>query len=294
MDYFLALTVSGLLSGAVYALVGVAFVVVYRASGVLNFSLGEWVSVGARTAAAGIHGAGLPLAGAFLLALAVLAALALAFNRIVLHPLIGRPVVAAVMATLALGVFMRGGAALGIGDLPASIPFPLTAELWWWGDVPVPPARMLASGVAVLLVLAVMAFFRVSRAGLAIRAIADDPQAAAVAGMSAGRYLALAWLLSAGLCAAGGVLWTIDGMGGFGMGLVLAKVLPVVVIGGLTSFAGAFVGAIAVGLAESLAAGYLDPWLGVSSASVVAVVMVIVMLSIRPTGLFGARAVQRV
>lgn len=294
MDYFLALAVSGLLSGAVYALVGVAFVVVYRASSVLNFSLGEWVSLGARTTAAGVHGLGLPLAGALFLAAAVLATLALAFNRIVLHPLIGRPVVAAVMATLALGVFMRGGSALSLGALPASIPFPLTDEVWWWGDVPVPPARLLASGVAILLVLAVMAFFRLSRAGLAIRAVADDAQAAAVVGIGATRYLALAWLLSAGLCVAGGVLWTIDGMGGFGMGLVLAKVLPVVVIGGLTSFAGALVGAVAVGLAESLVAGYVDPWLGVGSASTVAAAMVILMLWLRPAGLFGARAVQRV
>ncbi len=294
MDYFLALAVSGLLSGAVYALVGVAFVVVYRASGVLNFSLGEWVSIGARTTAAGIHGAGLPLVAALAIALAVLAALAVAFNRIVIRPLVGRSVVAVVMATLALGVFMRGGAALSIGDLPATIPFPLTADLWWWGDVPIPPARVLASGVAILLALAVMGFFRFSRAGVAIRAIADDPQAAAAAGVSVTRYLTLAWLISAGLCAAGGVLWSIDGLGGFGMGLVLAKVLPVVVIGGLTSFAGAFVGAIAVGLAETMAAGYVDPWLGTSTASVVAVALVLLTLWLRPAGLFGAPAVERV
>jgi len=294
MDYFLALAVGGLLSGAVYALVGVAFVVVYRASGVLNFSLGEWVSIGARTVAAGMHGAGLPLFLALAAALAVLGVLAAAFNRIVLRPLIGRPVVAVVMATLALGAFMRGGAILAIGDLPADIPFPLTDDLWWWGDVPIPPARLLASGVAIALVLAVMAFFRFSRAGIAIRAIADDPQAATVVGMSVTRYLTVSWILSAGLCAAGGVLWTIDGLGGFGMGLVLMKVLPVVVIGGLTSFGGALVGAMAIGLAENLVAGYVDPWLGTSAASVVAVVLVLVTLWLRPAGLFGATAVQRV
>ena len=294
MDYFLALIVSGLLSGAVYALVGVAFVVVYRASSVLNFSLGEWLSIGARTTAAGVHGAGLPLVGAFAMALALMAGLAVMFSNRILRPLIGRPLVAVVMATLALGVFMRGGAALVLGDLPADIPFPLADRLWWWGDIPIPPARVLASGVAIVLVLSVMAVFRYTRAGIAIRAIADDPQAAAVTGISVPRYLALTWAMSAMLCAAAGVLWSIDGLGGFGMGLVLVKVLPVVVIGGLTSFGGALVGAILVGLAENWAAGYIDPLIGTGSAGVIAAVIVIVMLWVRPTGLFGTRTVQRV
>jgi branched-chain amino acid transport system permease protein len=295
MDYFLALTVSGLLSGAVYALVGVAFIVVYRASGVLNFSVGEWVNLGARTSAASMHGIGLPLAGALVVGLTVMAVLAIGFTRIVIRPLIGRPLIAMVMTTLALGVFLRGGSVLALGGLPTNIPFPLTDTLWWWGDIPIPPARVLASGVSIVLVLGVIAIFRFTRAGIAIRAISDDPQAATAMGMSVPRYLALAWIISASLCVAGGVLWSIDGLGGFGMGLVLAKVLPVVVIGGLTSFGGAFAGAILVALAENWASGYLDPLIGVTgTGSVIAAVMVIGTLWLRPAGLFGARLVQRV
>lgn len=296
MDYFLALLVSGLLSGAVYALIGVAFVVVYRASAVLNFSLGEWVNLGARVTGAGIHAAGLPLLVALAAAVGLLSLLAVVFNWLVVRWLIGRPIVAVVMATLALGVFMRGGTTLTLGGLPATVPFPLVDQLWWFGTVAVPPSRLLASAVAVLLVVAVMLFFRFSRAGIAIRAIADDPQAATVMGMSVPRYLTLAWIISGALSVAGGVLWSIDGMGGFGMGLVLAKVLPVVVIGGLTSFAGAFVGAMIVGVAENMASGYLDPMLGTGGGTggVIAAVLVIVMLWVRPAGLFGATAVVRV
>ena len=249
MDYFLALTVSGLLSGAVYALVGVAFVVVYRASAVLNFSLGEWVSLGARTTAAGMHAGGLPLPGGLGLAIVVMIALAIAFNRLVIRPLIGRPIVAVVMATLALGIFMRGGSNLTLSNLPSSIPFPLTDTLWWWGDIPIPPARVLASGVAIVLVLAVMALFRFSRIGIAIRAIADDPQAATVMGMSVTRHLAFTWAISAVLCVAGGVLWSIDGLG---------------------------------------------PWIGTGSGGMIAASLVILMLWVRPTGLFGAKVVARV
>jgi branched-chain amino acid transport system permease protein len=168
MDYFLTLIVGGLLSGAVYALVGMAFVVVYRASSVLNFSLGEWVSLGARLTGIGVQVGGLPLLAAVAGALAALSVLATVFNRVVVQRLVGRPITAVVMATLALGVLMRAGSSLFLGGMPSEIPFPMTNDLWWWGEIPIPPARLMASGIAILLVLAVMVFFRYSRAGIAI------------------------------------------------------------------------------------------------------------------------------
>lgn len=294
MDYFLPLLASGLLSGAVYALVGAAFVVVYRASTVLNFSLGEWVSLGARLTGVGVQAAGLPVPAAILAALALLTGIAALFNRVVVRRLQGRPVIAIVMATLALGVLMQAGARATLGRLPSTIPFPLAGEYWVLGPLVLPPSRLIASGTAILLLLLTIAFFRKTRAGLAIRAIADDGVAAVGMGISPVAYLTLAWAISGALAVAGGVLWSIDGLGGFSMVLVLAKVLPVVVIGGLTSFAGAFVGAIAVGVAESLSAGYLDPILGPGFSGVVAAILVITMLCIRPNGLFGARPVARV
>jgi len=294
MDYFLALIVSGLLSGPVYAVVGLALVVVYRASGVLNFSLGEWVGIGARVSGVGVAGMGLPLLIAALAAGAVMAILARLFSFVVVKRLLGRPVIAIVMATLALGVLMQGGSAIALRGLPQELPPLFDDAVWRIGDIPAPPARLLASAVAILLALAVMAFFRFSRAGVALRAIADDPGAAAGVGVDAPRYLALAWMISAGLAVAGGVLWSIDGLGGFGMALVLAKVLPVAVIGGLSSFGGVFVGAAAVGLAESLAAGYLDPLIGAGSSALVGSALVIAMLWARPTGIFGQGRIERV
>jgi len=294
MDYFLTLIIGGLLSGAVYALVGMAFVVVYRASSVLNFSLGEWVSLGARLTGIGVQVGGLPILAAVAGALGALSLLAIAFNRIVIRRLIGRPVTAIVMATLALGILMRAVSSLSLGGLPNEIPFPMTGEVWWWGEIPIPPARLMASGIAILLVFAVIAFFRFSRAGVAIRAIADDPQAATGVGISVTRYLAMAWGISAGLAVAGGVLWSIDGLGGFGMALILAKVLPVVVIGGLTSFPGAIIGAALVGVLENLAAGYLDPIIGTGSGGLISGILVIGVLWIRPTGILGARQAVRV
>lgn len=294
LDYFLTLLVGGLLSGPVYALVGAALVVVYRASAVLNFSLGEWVSLGARTTGVAMQTTGLPFAPAVLAAVAAMAALAIAFNRIVVARLIGRPVVAVVMATLALGVLMQGGAALTLRGLPSAIPFPLADQYWEVGGIPLPPARLLASGTALVLIGLLMAYFRFSRGGVAIRAVADDTQAASASGIDVRRTLSLAWAISAALAVAGGALWSVDGLGGFGMALVLAKVLPVVVIGGLTSFAGAFIGAIIVGLAETMSAGYLDPYVGSGVSGAITAALVIVTLWLRPAGLFGERAVARV
>ena len=163
-----------------------------------------------------------------------------------------------------------------------------------WQSIVVPLPRLLASVSALMLVGCVMVFFRWTRAGIAIRAVADDRLAAEGAGISTQYHLTLVWIIAAFLCAASGVLWSLDGLGGFSMGLVLIKVLPVVVIGGLTSFAGALVGALIVGLGESYAAGYVDPLLGTGSAGLVAALMVIAMLWVRPNGLFGAASVQRI
>jgi len=294
MDYFFALLMSGLLSGPVYAIVGLALVVVYRASAVLNLSLGEWVGLGARLSGVGAQAAGLPLPAAVAAAAALLAVLSASFSRLVVRHLLGRPVVAAVMATLALAVLMQGAGALLLRGLPAEIPAPFGYEAWFLFGAPLPPSRIFASGVAVLLALAVIAFFRFSRVGVALRAVADDAAAAMAAGVDTGACLAIAWAISAALAVAGGVLWSLDGLGGFGMSLVLAKVLPVAVIGGLASFAGVFVGATAVGLAESFAAGYLDPVIGAGSGGLVGAGLVILMLWMRPTGVFGGARVERV
>jgi len=153
MDYFLALVMNGLLSGSVYALVGMAFVVVYRASTVLNFSLGEWVSLGTKATGVSVQVLGLPILPAAAAAIGAVIGLAIAFNRIVIRKLIGRPVVAVVMATLALGVLMRAGSALTLTGLPSAIPVPFEDALWVWGAVIVPPSRVLSSGVAILLVV---------------------------------------------------------------------------------------------------------------------------------------------
>jgi len=294
MDYFLALVIGGLLSAPIYAVIAVAFVTVFRAAATFNFSLGEWVSLGGRLTGVGTATVGLPVWAAIPAAIAAMTALAALFNRLVIRKLTGQQVVAAAMATLALAALMQAGATLTLKGLPAAIPAPFANEVIWVADAPVPLTRLVAALAALAAVFAAFAFFRYSRKGVAMRAVSDDPTAAAAAGIDVTAILTLAWAISGALAVVGGVLWSMEGLGGFGMGLTLAKVLPAVVIGGLTSFGGALVGALLVGLVESLAAGYLDPMVGAGSGHLMAALLVPLTLAIRPTGLFGDRAVARV
>ena len=294
MRFFLALLVDGALAGIVYALVAVAFVIVYKASRVINFSLGEWVMLGARLTAVGLHQLAWGLGGAAGGACAGMVGFAVVWNRIVLRRLVGKPLIALIMVTLGLGMVMRGGSALAFRGVPATIPLPLAAEpLDVWG-ISIPTAKLLAAGVAIVVIAAVTWFFQRSRIGLAMRAVADDQEAAMATGIDLDRYFSITWALAGVVSVLGGILWTAASGGGFGLVLLGLRVFPIVVIGGLDSLLGCIVGAMATAILESLAGGYLDPIVGAGFSSVTSYLALIVMLYARPTGMFGQRMLERV
>lgn len=287
MTFLAALVVDGMLAGAVYALVALAFVVVYKASRTINFALGEWVMVGARLVAAGLHGLGLGLGAALALGLAGIVALALGFTRVVLRRMVARPLISLIMVTIGLGSVLRGAAALAFAGVPARIPLPLPQEPLDLQGVLVPADRLAAGAIAAVCIAGVTWLFAATRTGIALRALADDPPAAMAVGIDVDRHLAIAWGLMAALCLAAGVLWTSVSGGGFSLILLGLKVFPAVVIGGLDSVAGTIVAAVAIGVLESLAAGYLDPVLGAGFGSVVSYLALVATLCLRPHGLFG-------
>jgi branched-chain amino acid transport system permease protein len=286
--------VDGTLAGAVYALIGLAFVVVYKASRMINFALGEWIMVAVGFVAAGLHALGLGLAGAVAGACAGMIALALLFNGIVLRPLTGRPVISLIMVTLGLGALLRGGALLTLRGLSDRITLPIPAEPLDTFGVVMAPERVVAAAVAGAAITVIAAFFRWSRTGIALRAIADDQQVAASMGIDLSRHLALTWAATGVIAVIAGTLWSVVAGGGVGLVLVGLKVFPAVVIGGLDSIPGTIAGAVFVGVVESLAAGYLDPWLGAGFSSIAPYVALITMLCVRPYGLFGRAGVARV
>ena len=277
-----------------YAPVALAFVVVYKASRMMNFALGEWLMLGSRLVATGLHALGLGLVAAVGFSGAVMAGTALVFSRMVLRRLVGHPLISLIMVTIGVGAAMRGSAAIVFAGIPGGISLPIPADALIIRGVPVAADKLLAAAVSAVTIVAVSVFFRVSRTGVALRAIADDQRAAMTAGIDVQRYFAVTWAMMAILSVLAGTLWTVVSGGGFGVVLLGLKVFPVVILGGLDSIAGTIVGAIIIGVLESVAAGYLDRMMGGGFSNVASYLVLLAALFVRPYGLFGRPDVERV
>jgi branched-chain amino acid transport system permease protein len=293
VSFFVPLVVDGALAGMVYALIALAFVLVYKASRMINFALGEWVMLGARLVATGVHTLGLSLGGGVGLGVAGMVVLAVTFNRSVVRPLVDRPLISLLMVTIGLGILLRGAVALIFSGVPSRIPLPLWDSPTVLG-VSVAPEKLVAAAVAVVCMTAVTWFFRTTRTGLALRAMADDQQTALAVGIDVHRHLGFAWAMAGGLAAVAGTLWSVAAGGGFGLVLLGLKVFPIVVVGGLDSIPGTIISAVGMGVLESLTVGYLDPILGAGFSTVVSYVVLLAVLLIRPYGLLGRPAVERI
>jgi branched-chain amino acid transport system permease protein len=269
-------------------------VLVYKASRVMNFALGEWMMVGALLAAAALRVPALGVTGALAVAGAGMVALALVFERVVLRRLAGRPVIAMLMVTLGLGTLLRGAAAVLFRGVPGAIALPVRRAPVEVHGLAISSERLAAALVAVVAIGVVTALFRWSRTGLALRAIADDEDAAVAVGIDLRRHLAITWSALGVLCVVAGTLWAAVTGGSVGVVVLGLKVFPVVVIGGLDSIPGALVGAILVGVLESVVAGYVDPLVGGGFGTVAAFVVALAVLLARPSGLLGAADVRRV
>jgi len=292
--FFAFLVVDGALAGAIYALVALAFVVVYKASRVINFAVGEWTMVGSRMAAAAAHTLGIGLGGALGAACVAMIGLALFFNRVVLRPLFHRSLLSLIMVTIGVGIFMRGAATVVFAGLPLRIvsPFPLDPLIV--SGLPVAVDKIAAAAIAAAAIAALSWFFNGSRTGLALRAVASDQQVAMAVGIDLHRHFALTWGLVGVLSVLAGTLWSFASGGGFGIELLGLKVFPIVILGGLDSLPGTIIAAFVVGILESLVTGYLDPLVGGGFSHVASYLVLIATLLIRPYGFLGRPDVERV
>ena len=259
----------------------------------INFAVGECVTLASRLVAVGLHGIGLGLGGAVAVGCAGMVAVMAGFNQAVLRHLAGRPVIALIMITIGLAILLRGATTLLLGGIPAglvvAVPAPIVV-----GSVPIAVEKLVAAMIALACVAVVSWTLQRSRIGVALRAIADDQQNAMAVGIDLHRYFGLTWALMGVISVVAGTLWAVVAGGGFGMALVGLKVFPIVIIGGLDSIGGALVGAVLVGVLESLAAGYLDPIVGGGFSNVASYLVLLTLLFIRPHGLFGQPDARRV
>jgi branched-chain amino acid transport system permease protein len=281
------------LAGAIYALIALAFVLVYKASRMINFALGEWIMFGAMLSGLGAHVFGLGTVGSLIFAGLGMIALAAGFCRLVLRRLLVLSAISAIMVTLGLGLVMRGSAAL-FASSSGTLPLPIPSEPLVIARLPVAPEKLVGACVASLCIAAIGVFYRYSRTGLALRAMADDAQAAMSLGINVDHHLLIVWGLTGVISVIAGVLWVLIVGGGFGVALVGLKVFPIVIIGGLDSVSGTIIGALAIGVIESLGAGYLDPSLGGGFGNMVSYLALLAMLSVRPHGLLGRQRIERV
>jgi branched-chain amino acid transport system permease protein len=294
VTFHLTVLVDGALTGALYSPIALSFVIVYRASGMINFALGEWTMLAAVLVAGSLWTLNLGLTASLVAACLGMFAIGLALNRVVLRPLQGRPVIALIMVTLGLGALVRGGAAIVFRDVPRRIPLPISPEPIAVHGVLVSTDKLITALIAVVVVALATWFFRSSRTGLALRAIADDQQIAMAMGIDVHRHFAITWGLVGILSVIAGTLWTFVAGTGFGVVLVGLKVFPIVILGGLDSVAGTLVAAVVVGVLEALAASYLDELLGGGFSNIASYLVLLAMLLARPHGLFGRPAPVRV
>jgi branched-chain amino acid transport system permease protein len=295
MDFLLQLVMSGLVVGSIYGLVALGFVIIYKSSSILNFAQGEFLMLGGYVCLTAMSGANLPFGIAFLLTLCFSILLGLALERVILRPMIGEPVISVIMVTLGLSYVLKA-IVQGIWGTDTR-PFPpvFPQEPVHLGMFAVSQGYLWSVGcVAVLLALFTL-FFKFTRAGIAMRAVAFSQQTALSMGISVKWIFALSWSIAAMVSAVGGILLgAVRGSADGSMAFFGLKVIPVVILGGLDSVGGAILGGLAIGVLENLSGGYLDPVFGGGVKEVAPFVALVLILMVKPYGLFGKVKIERV
>ena len=297
MQFFLEVLLGGLLSGIMYSLVALGFVLIYKASGVFNFAQGAMVFFAALTAV-GLHDLGLSLWLAAPLTMAVMIVLALLIEKLVLRPLVNQPEITLFMATIGLTFFIEGlaqaiwGASvrkleLGIEDVP------LEYLLENYG-IAISQFDLVAAGISVVLVAVLAVFFSKTKVGRALRAVADDHQAALSIGIPLQQIWAIVWGMAGFVALVAGLLWGARNGVQFALTFVALKALPVLILGGFTSVPGAIVGGLIIGASEKLAEVFIGPYVGGGIEGWFPYVLALLFLLVRPEGLFGEKIIRRI
>ena len=298
MSFFLEVLIGGLLSGVMYALVAIGFVLIYKASGVFNFAQGAMVFFAALTCVGLIDKFGMSLWLAIPITMAVMVVLGLAIERVVLRPLVNQPEITLFMATIGLAFFIEGLAQLLWGsqvhklDLPIEdVPIPYLMDNY---NIIVSQFDMTAAGICALLVTALALLFSKTKIGRALRAVADDHQAAQAVGIPLQQIWAVVWSVAGMVALVAGLLWGARNGVQFALTFIALKALPVLILGGFTSVPGAIVGGLIIGATEKLAEVYIGPMVGGGIEGWFPYVLALLFLLVRPEGLFGEKIIRRI
>jgi branched-chain amino acid transport system permease protein len=296
MTFFLQLVVSGFALGMVYALIAIGFVIILKCSQAFNIAQGHFVMIGGYLGFTFLVMFHLPVWASLLAAIAVAIIMGLLIERFTLRPLVGQPVLAVIMMTIALATVLEGLATLIWGGQYKTYYGVLPNITLHVGEISIPPPTLIGVIVSIAVVAILMLFFRYTKSGLAMRATAEDEQVVQSAGIRVTTVYALSWVIACVVGVISGIL--LGGVSGVMVPLanVGLKAFAVVLLGGIDSIGGAIVAGIILGVLENVAAGYLDPLLpaGGGLADVFPFIVIIIVLILRPYGLFGLRRIERI
>jgi len=294
MDMLLQFVITGITVGMVYSLIALGFVLIWKSSGVANLALGQLVLLSSWFTYAMLVQAGLPLWLGFLLVLIFSIVLGWLIERVILRPLIAQPILALITVTLGLAFFIQGAVSFVWPKSVAALPRIFPEGTIHVGTAVVSQEYLWAAGISLVLFGLLSLFFKYHKMGIAMRATADDQMAVQACGIPVTRIFSMAWIFTCVLAAIGGIL--MSSIGGITFGLVETglKAFSVVILGGLDSFLGAIVAGPIIGLAENLGGGYLTSltWPGVKE--VIPFVIIIIVMFLKPYGLFGEVRIERI
>ena len=297
VQFFFEVLIGGLLSGVMYSLVALGFVLIYKASGVFNFAQGSLVFFAALTFV-GLTEHGLSFAVALGITLVVMIVVGLLIERLVLRPLVNQPQISLFMATIGLSFFIEGLAQLMWGANVRGLELGIQDEpITWISDtlgINVSKFDLVAAGIAAVLVAALGLFFSRTRIGRALRAVADDHQAALAVGIPLQQIWGIVWAVAGFVALVAGMLWGARNGVQFALTFVALKALPVLILGGFESIPGAIVGGLIIGASEKLAEVYLGPFVGGGIEGWFPYVLALLFLLVRPEGLFGEKILRRI
>jgi branched-chain amino acid transport system permease protein len=294
MPELLQFVITGITVGMVYSLIALGFVLIWKSSGVANLALGQLVLLFSWFTFAMLVQVGSPIWLGFLLVILFALALGWIIERFVLRPLIAQPILSLITVTLGLAYFIQGAVSFIWPKSVAALPHLFPEEPVQIGTAVVSQEYLWAAGISILLFTLLSLYFRYNKTGMVMRATADDQMAVQACGIPVTKIFSLSWMLACVLAAVGGTL--ISSIGGITFGLVETglKAFSVVILGGLDSFLGAIIAGPIIGLAESLGGGYLTPltWPGIRE--IIPFIIIIIVMFVRPYGLFGEERIERI
>jgi branched-chain amino acid transport system permease protein len=294
LDIIPQIIISGLAAGGVYGLIALGFVLIYKATSVLNLATGEFMTLGAFVCLSVMTETSAPFYVSFVATLGFAALLGIAIERTVLRPLIGEPIISVIMITIGLGSILKGLTHIIWSPEYRSFPQIFPPQPLDLGFAIVPSGLLWGFIFAIVSTVIFASLFRYTRTGLAMRATASNQQVALSMGISVKSVFAISWSFAAITAAVGGVI--IGNISGIStnLGHIGLKVLSVIILGGLDSIVGAIVGGFVIGLLENFAGVYLDALLGGGTKEVIPFVILVIIIMIRPYGIFGKKIVERV